>query len=241
MLRSAGVCTLEARQPGNASYRGTARRGLFVVVRAAQTISFLDAPPAGAVVGGRHRLEARATSGLAVAVSSLTPDVCTLAGPNVRTIGVGRCTIGADQAGNDAFEPAAPCSSCSKCSSLTPGRARRPLCSARPRPRVRWWVALPISCRPPRARAYCRPQRRRGERRNAPDTGNRITFIGEGTCTVGAGQSGGHGFLAAPPVSQSILVARAPQAVSFLSTPPASAVAGLTTYLVVASPPRASR
>src|SRR4029079_17891686 len=66
-------------------------------------------------------------------------------------------------------------------------------------------------------------------------TGGLVTFVGEGTCTIRAEQPGGHGFLAAPAAIQSFLVARATQAVSFLSTPPSSAVAGLTTYLVVAS------
>ena len=61
-------------------------------------------------------------------------------------------------------------------------------------------------------------------------TGNLVTFIGEGTCTISAGQAGGHGFVAAPTASQTLLVARTPQAVSFLSTPPASAVAALARF-----------
>ena len=236
MLRSAGVCTIEARQSGNARYKGRRVEGSFAVVRAAQMISFVDAAPADAVVGGRYRLEARATSGLAVAVSSLTPDVCTLAGPNVRTIGVGSCTIEADQAGNDAFEPAARVQVVFDVLEPDPGPRSQTVAftSTAPSGALVGGAAYLVSA----AASSGLTVDLSVDAASAgvcAITGNRITFIGEGTCTVGAGQSGGHGFLAASAVSQSILVARAPQAASFLSTPPASAVAGVTTYLVVAS------
>ena len=236
MLRSAGVCTIEARQPGNARYKGRRVEGSFVVVRAAQTISFLDAAPAGAVVGGRYRLDARATSGLAVAVSSLTPDVCTLAGPNVRTIGVGSCTIGADQTGNDAFEPAAHVQVVFDVLEPDPGPRSQTVAfsSTAPSGALVGGAAYLVSATASSGLTVDLSVDAASAGVCAI-TGNRITFIGEVTCTVGAGQSGGHGFPAAPPVSQSILVARTPQAVSFLSTPPASAVAGVTTYLVVAA------
>ena len=234
MLRSAGSLHPRGASARERQIQGAAVEGSFAVV-APQTISF-DAAPAGAVVGEHYRLEARATSGLAVAVSSLTPAVCALAGPNVRTIGVGSARSRPTRPATTPSSPQHPCRWCSTCWSPTRGRARRPLCSPRLRPRARSWAALPISCRPLRAPgslSTCSVDA--ASAGVCAITGNRVTFVGEGTCTVGAGQSGGHGFLAAPPVSQSILVARAPQAVSFLSTPPASAVAGLTTYLVVAS------
>ena len=234
-LRSAGVCTLEARQPGNARYKARRVEGSFSVVRAAQTISF-DAAPAGAVVGERYRLEARATSGLAVAVSSLTPAVCTLAGPNVRTIGAGRCTLEADQAGNDAFEPAAPAQLVFEVLEPDPGPRSQTVVftSTAPSGALVGGAAYLVSATASSGLTVDLSVDAASAGVCAI-TGSRVTFSGEGTCTVGAGQSGGHGFLTAPPVSQSFLVARASQAVSFLSTPPGSAVAGLTTYLVVAS------
>ena len=215
--------------------QGTARRGLLRRRTRRPDDLVLDAAPAGAVVGERYRLEARATSGLAVAVSSLTPAVCTLAGPNVRTIGAGSCTIEADQAGNDAFEPAAPVQLVFEVLEPDPGPRSQTVAftSTAPSGALVGGAAYLVSATASSGLTVDLSVDAASAGVCAI-TGNRVTFSGEGTCTVGAEQSGGHGFLVAPPVSQSFLVARAPQAVSFLSTPPASAVAGLTTYLVVA-------
>ena len=234
-LRAAGTCTLEARQPGNAKFKGRRLESSFAVVRSGQTISF-DAAPAGAVVGEHYRLDARATSGLAVAVSSLTPAVCALSGPNVRAVGAGSCRVEADQAGNDAFEPAAPVQLAFEVQEPDPGPRSQTVVFTSTAPSgvlvggAAYLVSasassgLTVDLSVDAASAGV-----------CTIAGSRVTFVGEGTCTVAAAQSGGHGFLAATPASQSILVARAAQGVSFLSTPPASAVAGLTTYVVVAS------
>ena len=186
-LRSAGVCTLEARQPGNARYKARRVEGSFTVVRAAQTISF-DAAPAGAVVGERYRLEARATSGLAVAVSSLTPAVCTLAGPNVRTIGAGRCTIEADQAGNDAFEPAAPAQLVFEVLEPDPGPRSQTVVftSTAPSGALVGGAAYLVSATASSGLTVDLSVDAASAGVCAI-TGNRVTFIGEGTCTVGAG------------------------------------------------------
>ena len=236
-LRATGVCTLEARQPGNARYKERRVERSIDVVRASQSISFVDPAPVDAVAGERtYRVEARASSGLAVSLSSLTPDVCTLSGTNVRTVGAGGCTIEASQAGTDAYEPAAsvrlgfevhepvhrPAAQTVAFGSTVPsgalvGGAAYPVSAV-----ASSGLSVDLSVDPASVGVCTK-------------TGNLVTFIGEGTCTIRADQAGGHGFLAAPTVSQSLLVARAPQAVSFLSTPPASAVAGLTTYVVVAS------
>ena len=69
-----------------------------------QTIAFGAAP--GVVVGGGGTVSATATSGLAVAFSSLTTGVCTVAGSTVIGVSAGVCTIAADQAGNVNYNPA---------------------------------------------------------------------------------------------------------------------------------------
>ena len=66
-------------------------------------------------------------------------------------------------------------------------------------------------------------------------SGSVVTFVGEGTCTVLAHQFGGGLYLAAPTVQQVIPVDRAPQAVSFVSSPPGTATAGSTAYAVAAA------
>ena len=235
-LRSAGVCTLEARQAGNARYKGRRIESSFDVVRAAQTISFVGSAPADAVVGsatGSRRARPRRWRSPSRA---LTPDVCTPSGPNAWTIGVGSCTIEANQAGNDAFEPAAPVQLAFEVLEPDPGPRSQTVAFTSTAPSgslvggavysvsATASSGLPVDLSVDAASAGV-----------CAITGNLVTFSGEGTCTISAEQAGGHGFLAAPKASQSFLVARSPQAVSFLSTPPASAVAGLTTYLVVAS------
>jgi hypothetical protein len=236
-LRATGVCTLEARQPGNARYKDRRVEGSFDVVRAPQTISFVDPAPADAVVGERsYPLEARATSGLAVILASLTPDVCALSGTTVRTIGAGGCTIEAHQAGNDTFEPAAAVQLAFEVHEPvhSPHTQTITFSSTAPAGALVGGAAYVVSV----AASSGLPVDLSVDASSVgvcAGTGNLVSFIGEGTCTISARQAGGHGFLAAPTTSQSFLVGRAPQAVSFLSTPPATAVAGLTTYLVVAS------
>jgi hypothetical protein len=226
-LRAAGVCSLEARQPGNGRYKERRIEQSFDVVRAGQTISFADAAPADALVGQHgYRVEARASSGLPVILSSLSPEVCTLAGMMART----------DQPGNEAFEPAARAQLAFDVREPAPGLRPQTVAftSIAPASALVGAPGYAVSA----AASSGLPVELSIDAASAGAcalTGSMVTFIGEGGCTVKAEQAGGHGYLAAPPVQQSILVTRAPQAVSFLSTPPASAVAGLTTYLVVAS------
>jgi hypothetical protein len=72
-----------------------------------QSIELLSAAPAAASVGGpSYALAARASSELPDSFSSATPSVCTLAGSVVSFVGVGTCTIDANQPGNSNYEPA---------------------------------------------------------------------------------------------------------------------------------------
>jgi hypothetical protein len=70
----------------------------------AQTISFgsiADMP-----VGSTVKLSASASSGLAVSFSSQTPTTCTVTGNDVSLVTVGTCTLAANQAGNASYAPA---------------------------------------------------------------------------------------------------------------------------------------
>lgn len=70
----------------------------------AQTISF--APLGDLPVNSTFSLAATASSGLTVTFSSQTPTVCTVAGSVASLVGVGTCTLAADQAGNASFAAA---------------------------------------------------------------------------------------------------------------------------------------
>jgi PKD domain len=78
-----------------------------ITIKGAQTISFTSTAPNSPTVGGApYTVAANASSGLAVTFSSATPSVCSVSGSTVSFIGVGTCTVDADQAGNGEYEPA---------------------------------------------------------------------------------------------------------------------------------------
>ena len=66
-------------------------------------------------------------------------------------------------------------------------------------------------------------------------SGGTVSFIGVGTCTINADQSGSVDYKAAPQVQQSFGVGQAAQTISFDSTAPSTAAAGGPTYQVMVS------
>ena len=74
------------------------------VTRLAQTITFQPLGTLG--VGSGTSVVATANSGLAVAVSTLTPGVCSLAGTTVTGVSAGTCTLAGNQAGNATYAAA---------------------------------------------------------------------------------------------------------------------------------------
>ena len=70
-----------------------------------QTITF--AQPSDMTVGdAAQALDAEASSGLPVTFTSQTPEVCTVSAGEVVAVTAGTCTIAADQAGDEGFDPA---------------------------------------------------------------------------------------------------------------------------------------
>lgn len=104
----AGTCTIDAEQPGNGEYEAAPRlQQSFAVVRGSQLITFTSSSPNSATVGGpSYAVAAAASSGLPVALSSVTPSVCLLEGSTVSFAGVGTCTIEASQVGDSNYEAA---------------------------------------------------------------------------------------------------------------------------------------
>ncbi len=108
---SAGTCTIEASQDGNALYLPATDVTQDIVINmAAQTITF---PAQGAqpfVPGGSFAISplATSTSGLTVDYASTSPGVCLAAGTNVMIVSVGICTISATQPGDQNYSAATP-------------------------------------------------------------------------------------------------------------------------------------
>ena len=103
---NAGSYSLQASWAGDAIHAtSTSASGTLTVNKAAQSITF--AQPANGDVGDTFTVTPTATSGLPVAVASMTPTVCTVSGADVTLVGVGTCTLAADQAGNTNWLAAA--------------------------------------------------------------------------------------------------------------------------------------
>ncbi|CAK0745616.1 hypothetical protein CCP3SC1_1550002 [Gammaproteobacteria bacterium] len=101
-----GSCVVAANQKGNTSYDAAPQvtQGITVTqVKTNQTIGTIRFSPPTLAVGGTTRVNATATSGLPVSFSSATSSVCAVLGRVVTSVTVGTCTVAADQAGNDTY------------------------------------------------------------------------------------------------------------------------------------------
>lgn len=105
-----GDCTIEAEQAGNANYMAAEPVTRTVTIqKASQSITFAGTQPAqNYSSGGTFSLSplGSASSGLAVAYSSLTADVCGIDEQVVNILTTGICTIAANQDGNELYNAA---------------------------------------------------------------------------------------------------------------------------------------
>ena len=103
-----GTCSLEADQTGNATYYAGQTIQSFTVAQATQAITYTSAQPSNAVYDGpTYSVSATGGgSGNPVTFSSTTPSVCFVTGSSVSFVGVGSCTVAADQAGNADYQAA---------------------------------------------------------------------------------------------------------------------------------------
>jgi hypothetical protein len=93
---------------GDANNPGSASNTLSQVISAAkqsQTIVFPPIPNQRLGTGS-ITVNATASSGLPVSLSSLTPAVCAVAGLRIPLLAKGTCVTAANQAGNAAYAPA---------------------------------------------------------------------------------------------------------------------------------------
>jgi hypothetical protein len=108
---AAGICTIDADQPGDADWAPAPRVVQSFLVtdpRMPQEIFFTSTAPAGAVTGGTYTPTAEATSGLPVelTIDAGSTGVCGIAGGVVTFTSAGTCTIDADQPGDGDWKPA---------------------------------------------------------------------------------------------------------------------------------------
>jgi hypothetical protein len=206
-LASAGTCTIEATQPGNANWLAAAPVDQsFTVTPGSQTITF-GALPSQPLGSGPIVLTATASSGLPVSFTSTTPAVCTVAGTAVTLIAAGACTIQATQAGNGNYA-AAP--SVTQHFTVTPsgqsitfGALSDQVFGVPPfQVMATASSGLPVGFTSTTA-SICTV------------SGTTVTLVGAGTCTIQAAQAGNSTYAAATPVSQSFRVIQGSQTIAF--------------------------
>lgn len=104
---AAGTCTIRASQPGDSNWLAAPDVDRsFAVSKTAQTITFA-ALPNRTYGDPPFAVSATASSGLAVAFASLTPQVCSVSAATVTIAAAGTCTIRASQAGDAQYAAAA--------------------------------------------------------------------------------------------------------------------------------------
>jgi hypothetical protein len=104
----AGKCIIDANQAGNADYlTATQVQQAITVGKASQTITFTSTATSNATVGGATYIVTATGGASGNAVIFSTTSACTVSGSTVSFIGVGKCIIDANQAGDADYLTAA--------------------------------------------------------------------------------------------------------------------------------------
>jgi len=238
-----GNCTINANQSGDASYNAAPQvQQSFAVGQAAQTINFTSTAPAAATFNGStYTVTATATSGLAVTltIDASASSICQLdgsaSGSHVSFIGVGSCKIDANQAGNVNYTAATQAQQ-----AFAVGKAAQTInfTSTAPASAQYNGSAYSVTATATSALAATLSIDAASATVCALDgsvSGSHVSFIGVGTCTINANQTGNGSYDPAPQLQQSFPVGKATQTISFDSTAPLNASAGGATYQVLAS------
>ena len=238
----AGTCVIDADQPGNGQWLAAPQVQQSFVVggpsQSVQTIAFTSTPPTSAQIGGSYTVSAAASSGLPVAfgADSASAGICTVAGSTVSFVGVGTCTVDANQAGNSSYLPAPQVQQSFAVAAVPPSGQTIVFTSSPPSGAVvggpGYTVIASASSGLPvtftidgTSAGVC------------TISGSAVTPVGAGTCVIDADQAGDGSYLAAPQVQQSFAVTTpslSVQSIHFTSSPPAGAEVG-DTYLLSAA------
>jgi hypothetical protein len=197
-LVAVGQCSIHASQAGNTNYLpATPVTQSFQVTKASQSIAFgpLSNQPFGTPPFG---VAATASSGLPVAFASTTTTICTVSGDAVTLVAIGHCTIRATQAGNADYTAATPVSQSFQVTkgsqTITFGAlSNKPLGTAPFTVTATASSGLPVTFASTTT-AICTV------------SGNTVTLVAVGRCTIHATQTGDADYAAATPVNQSFQV-----------------------------------
>ncbi|GIJ44489.1 hypothetical protein Val02_13750 [Virgisporangium aliadipatigenens] len=221
-LLKPGECTLQATQAGDSTYEPAEKTVSFMVHGTAQTITFgalADKP----FSDGSVTVDATSDSQLMVTFSSATPDVCELADPTLETTGatftflkVGTCTIDADQAGDNTYDPA---DTVSQSFEITPAPQTITFDKPADVAITAGPVAISATVDSGMAVTFTVTTPTVCELEPVADGGGpterTVALLAAGTCTIEATQPGDDDYAAAPKVTQSFVISLAAQTITF--------------------------
>jgi alpha-tubulin suppressor-like RCC1 family protein/uncharacterized protein YegL len=203
-----GICTLTADQAGDANYdAATQVTQSFTVSKGSQTISF--SPLANQTLpNAPFNVSATASSGLTVSLTSTTLSVCTISGSTVTILATGSCTIAANQAGDVNYNAATQVSQSFTVAKGSQTISFDPLANLTLPAATQFTVSVTASS---------------GLAANLTSTtpivctisGNTVTILAVGTCTIAANQGGDANYNPAPQVTQSFTVSKSSQTIIF--------------------------
>jgi sugar lactone lactonase YvrE len=225
-----GSCVIDGKQAGNANYTAapTATQQM-TVGKGSQLVSFTSTAPAGPTVGGTYTVSATGgASGNPVTFSidaSTTNSACSISESTVDFDNAGSCIIDADQAGDSDYSAAATVtqqitvgSKGSQLVTFTSTAPTSPVVGGTYTVSATGGASgnpVTFSIDPSTTNSAC------------SINGSTITFKHPGNCVIDANQAGNGTYTAAPTATQQTTVGKAPQLVTFTSTPPNNAaVAG---------------
>jgi hypothetical protein len=231
-ILSAGTCTINANQAGNANYEAATQVAQsFTIAKATQSITFAT-PSAMTVGGSTQTVSPTAPSSLTVTLTSTTTGICTVSGFVITAVGSGTCSINANQAGNANYEAATQVAQ-----SFTIAKATQSITFATP-------SAMTVDgtqTRAPTASSSLTVTLTSTTTGICTVSGFVITAVGAGTCSITASQAGNASYEAATQVVRTFTISEAGQTVTFIAPAnivygetPASLSATSTSGLVVA-------
>lgn len=203
-LVATGTCSIQASQSGNSSYSAApAITQSFTVSKASQTITFAN--PGTQAIGTPLTLSATASSGLAVTYSSITGSRCTVSGNTATFLEAGTCIIYAEQTGNSNYSAATEVSQSFAVKDAQTITFANPGAQTVGKP-------LMLSATASSGLAVTFSSTATGQ---CTVSGNTVTFVATGTCSIVAMQAGNSTYAAAPTVSQSFTVGKGSQTITF--------------------------
>jgi hypothetical protein len=206
-LVAVGQCTIQATQAGNATYgAATPVSQGFQVTQGSQTITF-GALSNKAYGQAPFQVSATASSGLAVSFASTTTAVCTLSGTTVTLVGAGQCTIQATQPGNGEWTAATPVDQ-----SFEVGREAQIITFGSLSNQTYGTAAFAVSAT---ASSGLAVNFYTATISTCSVSGDTVTLLAIGKCTIQAHQPGNANYQAATPVSQNFQVTQGSQTITF--------------------------